>query len=63
MGRVITLSSYTTVAELDKAYSELRDSLKQSGLPYDDAGLMGAWAEAVADMEAEQAKPRDFSQL
>lgn len=60
---MIQLSSFTTVAELDKHYSELRDSLKVSGLPYDDSSLMGAWAEAVRDLEAELAKPRDFSSL
>lgn len=60
---MITLSSFKTVEELDKHYSELRDSLKNSGLPYDDVGLMGAWAEAVRDLEAELSKPRDYTSL
>ena len=60
---MINVSSYRTVAELDKAYSEHRESLRVSGLPYDDAALMGAWAEAVRDMEAALSAPRDFSSL
>lgn len=60
---MLNTSSFKSVAELDKAYSELRDSLKNSGLPYSDTGLLGAWAEAVRDMETALAAPRDFSQL
>lgn len=60
---MLNTSNFRTVEALDKAYSELRESLKVSGLPYDDKGLMGAWAEAVIDLETELAKPRDFSSL
>lgn len=60
---MLNTADFRTVADLDKAYSELRDSLKVSGLPYDDKGLLGAWAEAVRDLETELSKPRDFSSL
>ena len=60
---MINVSSYKSIAELDKAYSEHRDSLRQSGIPFDDAALMGAWAEAVKDMEEALNQPRDFTQL
>lgn len=60
---MINLSSFKTVEELDKHYSELRDSLKVSGLPYDEANLMASWAEAVKDLEEALSAPRDFSQL
>ena len=60
---MLTQTAFKSVSELDKAYSELRDSLKTSGLPYDDAGLLGAWAEAVKDLEIELSKPRDFSSI
>jgi len=56
-------AEFRTVADLDKAYSELRESLKLSGMPYDDKALMSAWVEAVNDLEAQLSKPRDFSQL
>lgn len=55
---MLNTSNFRTVAELDKAYSELRDSLKVSGLPYDDKGLVSAWAEAVSNLEADLAQPR-----
>jgi hypothetical protein len=60
---MITLSSFKSIEELDKHYSELRDSLKVSGLPYDDGSLLGAWAEAVRDFEAAQNARRDFTSL
>lgn len=60
---MINLSSFKSVEELDKHYSELRDSLKASGLPYDDKGLMSAWVEAVNDLEQALSQPRDFTIL
>lgn len=55
---MLNTENFRTVADLDKAYSEHRESLKVSGLPYDDKGLVSAWAEAVANLEADLARPR-----
>ena len=60
---MIQLSSFKSIEELDKHYSELRESLRLSGLPYDDGSLLGAWAEAVRDFEEAQNQPRDFTRL
>ena len=60
---MLNTADFRTVEALDKAYSELRDSLKVSGLPYDDKGLMSAWAEAVIDLETELNRPRNFTEL
>lgn len=60
---MLNSKEFRTVAELDKAYSEHRQSLKDSGIAYDDIALLSAWSEAVADLEAELARPRDYTQL
>lgn len=60
---MLNTQNFRTVEALDKAYSEHRESLMASGLPYDDQGLLRAWAEAVLDLEEALAKPRDFSEL
>ena len=54
--------SFRSVADLDKAYAEHLDSLVvggfiKKGTP-EFADFMGAWAEAVKDLEEELSKPR-----
>lgn len=54
---------FSSVEALDKAYADHLESLKLSGIEFDLAGLMGAWAEAVKDWEEADSQPRWKSNL
>lgn len=55
--------SFKTVAELDKAYAEHLESMKTGGFIKEGTpefvSFMGAWIEAVKDLEESLSKPRE----
>lgn len=59
---MLNTKSFKTVAALDEAYAEHLDSLLVGGFIKKDtpefADFMGAWAEAVKDLQEELSKPR-----
>lgn len=66
---MMTQTSFASVAELDRVYSEHLDSLVNGGFISSDAtsperlAYVATWAEAVANLEEELSKPRDFTSL
>ncbi len=59
---MLNTSEFKSVADLDKAWSEHLDSMLVGGFMVKDSpdyvSYMGAWAEAVKDLEEALAAPR-----
>ena len=42
---------WKSVQEIDKAYNDHLDSLRVSGMEFDEVGLVKEWAETIANFE------------
>jgi hypothetical protein len=52
---------YSSVEEIDEVFAAHIESLKMSGIPYDHAGLMAEWVEAVESFKETHVK--DYTRL
>lgn len=55
---MLNTTEFKSVEALDKAYADHIESLEMWGGEFDRPGLMGAWAEAVADLQEALSAPR-----
>lgn len=50
-------NKWQSIKEIDKAYSEHRESVKMSGVEFDETGLIKEWVAAIAQFEEENSTP------